>query len=60
MGEVQEKSSTTIASGSGWNTGGRTDKGKEIFLERIPDLEEHLKPNVNLKALTLNMENGLG
>jgi hypothetical protein len=60
MGEVKEKSFAVVASGSGRSTGGGTVKGKEIFSERILDLEEHFKPNVNLKTLTLNMENGFG
>uniref|UniRef100_A0A2N9FVR5 Reverse transcriptase domain-containing protein n=1 Tax=Fagus sylvatica TaxID=28930 RepID=A0A2N9FVR5_FAGSY len=58
MGEVKAKSFAAVVSGVGRNTGGGTVKGKEIISERIPDFEEQLKPNVNLKNLTLNMENG--
>jgi hypothetical protein len=58
MGEVKAKSFAAVASGVGRNIGGRTVKGKEIVSERIPEFEEQLKPKVNLKNLTLNMENG--
>lgn len=58
MGEVAAKSFAAVASGSGRNTGGGSIKGKEIFSENIPDFEEQSKQNLNLKKLTLNMENG--
>jgi hypothetical protein len=52
-----EKSFTAVASGSGKNNGGGTDKGKAIIQDGFPEFEEHSKPNANSKSLTINMGN---
>ena len=54
---LNEKSFTVVASGSGMNNGGGTDKGKAIILDGFPDFKEHSKLNANSKSLTINMGN---